>query len=134
MNIQVTKGRKVNEDREMLFQELCVWLEDSTEHGLHTLNDVHEKYYEMDTSDDKSLVYSKKWLKKKLEEKYSENIYFTNEERRADILCFKDQTNRILRQHHEHLRQTPTNEKDHIIKTALKFICNDMAKDWGNTD
>lgn len=116
----------MNEERDMLFEDLCAWLEDSTEHGLHTLNEVYYKYCEMDQTDDKSLVYTKRYLKKKLEEKYCDNIYFTNEERRADILCFKDQTNRILRQHHEHLKQSPTDEKDHIIKTALKFICNDM--------
>lgn len=118
-------GRKVDVEREVLFCRLCSWLESELEEGVLTLNDVYIRYIGLDESPDKSVVYSKRYLKEKLIAKYKESLYFTSQERRTDILCFKDQTNNILRQHHKHLQQTD-DEKTLIIKTALKFICNDM--------
>ena len=41
------------------------------------------------------------------------------------MLCLKDGTDNILREHHANLEYG--DEKTQIIKTALKFICNDIA-------
>ena len=41
------------------------------------------------------------------------------------MLCFKDNTNNILREHSTNIEQS--DEKTQIIKTALKLICNDIA-------
>ena len=41
------------------------------------------------------------------------------------MLCLKDGTDSILREHHANLEHG--GEKTQIIKTALKFICNDIA-------
>ena len=90
-----------------------------------TLDQLHEKIQEFDKSYDKSLSYSKKWLKKKLQERYCDKLFFTSQERRADVLCFKDTTNNILREHSTNIEQG--DEKTQIIKTALKLICNDIA-------
>ncbi len=65
-------GRKVVEERETVFHELCEYLELEVEHGVMTLAQVHEVLQQLDPTSDKSLAYSKKWLKKKLQEKYNE--------------------------------------------------------------
>ena len=93
-------GRKIDEDREALLIKLCDWLDNEMEHNLFTLDQVHEKMRSLDQTADKSLAYSKRYLKEKLKQKYDDAIYFTSQERQADVLCFKDASANIIRDYH----------------------------------
>ena len=50
---------------------------------------------------------------------------FTSQKKREDVLCFRDKTSSILREHHANMQSG--DEKTQIIKTALKLFCNDNA-------
>ena len=58
-NIDGAGGRKQDDFRLELFDELCTRLETELEHSLFTIEKIHQKMISMDESLDKSLVYSK---------------------------------------------------------------------------
>ena len=123
-NDEGDSGRKVDDERLTLLNELCEWLDQEMEHNLFTLDQLYKKMLSLDKSPDKSLAYTKRYLKSKLLERYGDEIYFTSQERRADVLCFKDATANIIREHQENVED---DEKTKILKTAVKFIQNDIA-------
>ena len=125
-NAEGKSGRKVDEGRRKLFEKLCVLLDEKMEHNVMTLEEIHKKMIDLDESDDKSQTYTKKHLKTKLLEKYENKIYFSSQERRADLLCFKDTTANIMRDYHNN--NDGSDEKNKIIQTAVKLILNDIAR------
>ena len=54
---------------------------------MYTLKELHLKICELAESTN---VYTFKWLKNKLKEKYREHIFFAKIKGRANVVCFKD--------------------------------------------
>ena len=126
LSSEMGSGRRIDEDRENLVKKLSAWLDENMEHQLYTLEEVYQKYPSFDTTEGKSLSYTKRYLKSKLKEMYGDSIYFTNQERRADVLCFKDTTANIIREYHKN--DGIGDEKTKIIKAAVKLL--KILSDW----
>ena len=104
---------------------LCTWLENNAESGVFTLSDLHTKMVALknEFGDGSDEVFTKRYLKDRLVTKYQDELYFTSEEGRKDIMCFKDMTNKILRDYHSKDINTEDEELE-IIKTAVKLLKN----------
>ena len=73
-------------------------------------------------------VYGEAYLKKKLLKRYEDRIYFTSEERRKDILCFKETKNEILRkfQKLQSSDDDDSTKKRKLLDVAVKLIIDDI--------
>ena len=94
------------------------------EDNLFTLDLFHKKLVSCDKTSDKALAYTRRYLKQMLEEHFKERMYFTSQERRTSVLCFKDLTASIIR---EHRNNKEDGNKTKIIKSAVKLVQNDFA-------
>lgn len=104
---------------------LCNWLESNAESGIFTVSDLHSKMEMLknEFGDPSAEVFHQRYLKDLLIEKYGDEIYLTNETRRKDVLCFKDLSNKIIRDYHNKDINKEDEELE-IIKTAIKLLKN----------
>ena len=126
-------GRPVGRDRELLFDRLCVWIEENVDHEITTLTEVHSKMEELDPTDDKKLTYTRKYLKEKLQDAYADTFYFTSQDNKETIFCLKNTTNAILREYKTGLNdcsefENDSSLKDLIIRTASTLILHDLDR------
>ena len=85
-------------------------VEGGNKENLFTPDQLHEKLVSFDKTPDKTLAYPKH---------VKERIYFYSEERRTDVLCLKDLTASIIREHHYNKED---DYKTKINKSAVKLI------------
>ena len=121
------KGRPVNSTMMDAYGKVCYWLENETDCELYTLKDVHEK---MRSLSDDGTAYTIKTLKKKLQDKYKEHIYFTQLPGHEDVIGFRNMTDRILHEMKTKDHQT----KEDIIIAAAKLVKEDIRELDKNTD
>ena len=119
------KGRPIEPILQENYNTLSEWIVEHAENMCLTLKDLHTKMKELTGANDES-VYGIKRLKQKLIDDSEGEIYFTSEERREDILCFRSSINNIIREYHKKQTQTEEEEAKKIIITAAKLICNDI--------
>ena len=99
-------GRPVSDDCAMLLEQLFEWLDANLESNVFEVSYLVEKMIELDSSPDKSLSYSHRHLKRKLTEHYGNILFFTNQARRKDLICLRDNTANILRDHQKNTMTT----------------------------
>ena len=117
-SISSKKGRPVNTLLKCVFDQTCEWLEN--ENNLFTLKDFESQ---MKVFADGEEVFGAKWIKKKLQEKYSDNIFFAEVAGRKNVIYFKDVASYIVSdtwyaERKEHIND----EAKRIIKTAAKLV------------
>ena len=78
---------------------------------------------------DREAVFGAKWIKKKLQEKYSDNIFFAEVAGRKNVICFKDMASYIVSDTWYAERKEDINdEAKRIIKTAAKLVKNNIKE------
>ena len=110
-------GRPVNAAKAETFEKLCEWLE-VNDFEMLTLQDVVDKARVIVPDND--YVYSEKWLKQKLVERYGVHIQFSEVRGRRNVICWKEMAAYIVnKQWHE---QQKEKDIEHIVITAAKLL------------
>ena len=112
-------GCPVNPDSSSAFDKLCLWLESEASTDLLTLSELQSKMEEFSESKE---TYSTKWLKKKLQDRYCNHLYFAQVSGRKNV-CFKNMVNYIINeQWYKKCRNNVEDEAKRIVATAAKLI------------
>lgn len=100
------------------FEKLCLWLDEQVD-----LFTVSELYSKMQTISDGGEIYTRKWFRTKLEERYGDTIFFSDEAGKSPVVCFKDMASSILSDNWYKERKTNiSEEKRRIIHAAASLI------------
>ena len=117
------RGRPKNDFQIKNFNALCQLLEEDCD--LYSVAELHEKMRLLsdDPNDSSQIFSSKQYLKKKLKEKYADEILFTDHANKSDVVFFKWNANRIINDTWYNQRiANAEDESTRIIKTAAKLI------------
>ena len=86
------RGRPENKYSSNAFDKTCSWLEATCE--ILTIDEIFQKMCELGGN----LHYTKKTLREKLKQRYSDRIYFTGKDgRNSEKVCFKDMSDFIIK-------------------------------------
>ena len=112
------------------FEKLCLWLDEQVE--LFTLTDLYDR---MCASVDRDKVYSIKWFRMKLKEKYKETIFFTGHPGKPSLVCFKDSARDIISEKwFKERKQNIDEDKRRIIDAAARLIKSEIRSITFPTD
>ena len=80
-------------------------------------------------------IYTQKWLKQKLKDRYKADIFFTDEPGRSNLACFKDMASSILTEKwYQDRKNDVTEESKRVIAAAVKLIKNEVRCTQYSTD
>ena len=104
---------------------LCNWLENKGD--LYSISELHEQMISLAPSN--SEVYSShQYLKKKLQEKYCEAIFFAEINGKSDVLCFRDTAGDIIRKYWDERKDNTDDSKSFVIAAAKILISELRSK------
>ena len=98
------------------FEWVCQWFE--KEMVPVTTSELHAKMAELANSEE---IYSMTHLKRRLEERYRDDIIISQTEGKPNLVCFKDVARFIIE------KSKTENEGEVIIKTAAKLIKEEIV-------
>ena len=96
------------------FENVCAWLKTEGDCDLHALKELQRKMKDINGKGSYSSVY----LKKKLKERYNDHVYFSELSGQADVICFREMANYIIKQK----KKKQDEAKANIIMAAAKNI------------
>ena len=118
-----TSGRHPDDEKNDAFEAACQWLE--SESALLTLDELIQAMTDSGWKEQ----YSKKRMKKKLQERYGNHIVFGEVAGKHDVICFRDICSFILsEQWYKERKSNVEEEKFRIIKTAAKLIASEIRE------
>ena len=117
-----TRGWPVNSAQQQHFETLCEWLE--TEGELHTLKEIHQQLTLIADSDE---VYSEKSIKRKLQEKYGNEITFNELDGRCNVACLSKVSKYLINKiWYKNRMEDDDEESKRIISTAVKILVSEL--------
>ena len=109
------------------FERVCRWFE--SEVVPVTTSELHAKMVELANSEE---IYSMKHLKRKLQERYRDDIIISQTEGKPNLVCFKDVARFIIEK--SKTENEDANEEEVIIKTAAILIKAEIVNQRFNTE
>ena len=126
-----TSGRPEDAVNADAFNKLCKWLESSCEDRLYTLEDLQQhmlNYVEATSDTLTENVYTTKYLKKKLQAQYGDNVYFTEVNGRKNVTCFRNLCSFIISDKwYDERNKDPEKESERIVKMSAKLIVSEIC-------
>ena len=120
------KGRSVDENMLQSSEMLWIWLDVEADAKLYTVTELHNKMTEVANGE---AVYSIKWVKTKLKEKYKDSLYFPEINGRSDVVCFSNMVNYIVNDKwYESRKSDKTKEAERIVIAAAKIIMAEIRE------
>ena len=128
---KIPAGRQVNTNSMQFFDQLCDYIECQAE--VYSLRELHEKMVELANGNDE-MVYSVKWLKVKLSDKYGDHVQFCEKDGKCNVVCFRDMVNYIINDKwYEDKKTEAAAEAERIIIAAAKLIKAQIRETSFNT-
>ena len=109
------------------FRRVCRWFE--SEMVPVTTSELHAKMAELANSEE---IYSMTHLKRRLEERYRDDIIISQTEGKPNLVCFKDVARFIIEK--SKTENEDANEGEVILKTTVKLIKEKIVNQRFNTE
>jgi hypothetical protein len=126
-------GRPTDATMMNAFEDLCEWLESSSDVELYSLAELQQRMIDKGGND--SVVYSLKQLKRKLVERYEDHIFFAEVQGRKNVLCFRNMASYIINaKWYTDKKEDVGLESNRIIAAAAKLIRAEIREQQYSTD
>ena len=108
-------GRPEDTSMTNAFQNICEWLENTSESEVYSTRELYDKMIE----DNNGVGYCMKTFRSKLKTRYEHHVYFVQSSGcKGELVCFKDMADYILRK----LKEKGPATRESVIKAAAQIV------------